>query len=42
MKSFVVACVAAIIIAVVGGVVLNRMNEPADEAFSTSSVRLGA
>ena len=42
MKSFVVACVAAIVIAVVGGVVLNGMNEPVDEAFSTSSVRLGA
>ena len=42
MKSFVIACVAAIVIAVVGGVVLNSMNEPADEAFSTSSVRLGA
>jgi hypothetical protein len=42
MKSFVVACVAAVIIAVVGGVVLNKMNEPVDEAFSTSSVRLGA
>ena len=42
MKSFVVARVAAIVIAVVGGVVLNSMNEPVDEAFSTSSVRLGA
>ncbi|MGN6572547.1 MAG: hypothetical protein ACTHLO_14155 [Pseudolabrys sp.] len=42
MKSFVVACVAAIVIAVVGGVVLSSMNEPADEAFSTSAVRLGA
>ena len=42
MKSFVVACVAAIVIAVVGGIVLNSLNEPADEAFSTSSVRLGA
>ena len=42
MKSFVVACVAAIVIAVVGGVVLNSMNESVDEAFSTSSVRLCA
>jgi hypothetical protein len=42
MKSFVVACVAAVVIAIVGGIVLSGMNEPAAEAFSTSSVRLGA
>jgi hypothetical protein len=42
MKSFVLACVVAIVIAVVGGVVLNSINEPVDKAFSTGSVRLGA
>ena len=43
MKTFVVACVAAIIIAVIGGLVLNSVQEPADKAFtSESSVRLGA
>jgi hypothetical protein len=42
MKSFIVACLAAIVIAVVGGVVLNGMNEPADKAYSTTGVRLGA
>jgi len=42
MKSFVIACVTAIVIAVIGGVVLTNFQEPADEAFSTSSVRLGA
>ncbi|HXD45216.1 MAG TPA: hypothetical protein VN655_08780 [Pseudolabrys sp.] len=42
MKSFVVACVTAIVIAVIGGVVLTSLQEPADEAYSTSSVRLGA
>jgi hypothetical protein len=42
MKTFIVACVAAIVIAVIGGVVLNSVQEPADQAFSTSAVRLGA
>jgi hypothetical protein len=43
MKTFIVACVAAIIIAVIGGVVLNSIQEPADKAFTSgSSVRLGA
>ncbi len=43
MKAFVVACVAAVIIAVVGGVVLNSIQEPVDKAFTSgSSVRLGA
>ena len=43
MKTFIVACVAAIIIAVIGGVVLNSVQEPVDKAFtSRPSVRLGA
>jgi cell division protein FtsN len=43
MKTFIVACVAAIVIAVIGGVVLNSVQEPVDRAFSSgSSVRLGA
>jgi len=42
MKTFIVACVAAIIIAVIGGVVLNSIQEPVDKAFSTTGVRLGA
>ena len=42
MKAFIVACVAAVIIAVVCGVVLNTVQEPADRAFSTTAVRLGA
>jgi hypothetical protein len=32
----------AVIIAVIGGVVLNSIQEPVDKAFSTSAVRLGA
>ena len=42
MKTFIVACVAAVIIAVIGGLVLNSMQEPVDKAFSTTGVRLGA
>jgi hypothetical protein len=40
MKTFVVACIAAIAIALVGGVVLNGIQKPADTAFSTTGVRL--
>lgn len=43
MKTFLIACVAAVVIAIVGGVVLNSYQEPVDKAFiSGSSVRLGA
>jgi hypothetical protein len=42
MKTFVIACVAAIVIAVIGVVVLNGVQKPADEAYSTPYVRLGA
>ncbi len=42
MKTFIVACVAAIVIAVIGGVVLNSVQEPVDKAFTTDAVRLGA
>jgi hypothetical protein len=41
MKSFIMACVAAIVIAVIGGVVLNSIQEPVDKAYTTSGVRLG-
>lgn len=43
MKTFIIACVAAVVIAVVGAVALSKYQEPVDEAFaSPSSVRLGA
>ncbi len=43
MKTFIVACAAAIIIAVIGGVVLSGIQEPVDKAFtSASGTRLGA
>ena len=40
MKTFVVACVAALVIAVIGVVVLDGVQKPADQAFTTSGVRL--
>ncbi|HVV60340.1 MAG TPA: hypothetical protein VHD14_01145 [Pseudolabrys sp.] len=41
MKSFIIACVAAIVIAIIGGVVLSSVQEDADQAFTSSSgVRL--
>ncbi|HEY5380249.1 MAG TPA: hypothetical protein VIJ78_12035 [Pseudolabrys sp.] len=42
MKTFIIACAAAIILAIVGGFVLNGVQEPVDKAFSSNSVRLGA
>jgi hypothetical protein len=42
MRTFVVACAAAIIIAVVGGIVLSNVQDNAASTFSTPYVRLGA
>jgi hypothetical protein len=42
MKTFLIACIAAIAIAAIGGVVLSTIQEPVDKAFSTGAVRLGA
>jgi hypothetical protein len=40
MRSFIVACVAAVALAAIGAVALSYIQEPADTAFSTDSVRL--
>ena len=40
MKTFLVACIAALAIAVVGFVALNGIQKPVDQAFTTTSVRL--
>jgi hypothetical protein len=40
MKAFLLGCVAALVIAIVGMEVLNRIQEPVAEAFATSAVRL--
>jgi hypothetical protein len=43
MKVFIMACVAAIVIAVIGSVALNSVQEPVAKAFSSSTgVDLGA
>jgi hypothetical protein len=43
MKTFIIACVAAVVIAIIGGVALNSIQEPVAKAFSSAqSVRLGA
>jgi hypothetical protein len=41
MKSFVIACLAAAVIAVVGWYVLGTVPDTAAHAFSTANVRLG-
>ena len=40
MRSFVAACIAALVIAIVGAVVLNHYQTPAEVAFSTAGVRI--
>jgi hypothetical protein len=35
VKAFLAACIAAIVLAAIGWIVLNRMQEPADRAFAT-------
>jgi hypothetical protein len=40
MKSFMLACVAAIGIAAIAGVALSTVQKPADRAFATEAVRL--
>jgi hypothetical protein len=40
MKAFLLACVVAIVVAAVGAVVLNRVQEPVEQAFATTGVRL--
>ena len=40
MRSFVAACIAAIIIAIGGAVVLDHYQKPAAATFSTSGVRI--
>jgi len=40
MRSFIVACLAAVVIAAAGAMALSFLQEPADVAFSTVGVRL--
>ena len=41
MKAFIAACLAAVVLAVIGVAVLNHVQEPADQAFATSYARVG-
>ena len=40
MKAFLLACVASIVIAAAAVFVLNQFQEPVQQAFATSAVRL--
>jgi hypothetical protein len=40
MQAFIAACVAAVVLAVIGVVILNHMQEPTDQAFATSYARV--
>jgi hypothetical protein len=40
MQSFIIACAAAIIIAIIGVFVLNGVQQPVDQAFATQYVRV--
>ena len=40
MRSVIIACIAAVVIAAVGAVILNFVQEPADVAFTTGSARI--
>ena len=40
MKAFIIACVAAIVIAVVGVFVLDSVQKPVDQAFTSPYVRV--
>jgi hypothetical protein len=41
MKAFITACLAAVVVAAIGLVVLNYVQEPADQAFATPYARVG-
>jgi hypothetical protein len=40
MKAFLLACVAALVVAALGFGVLSRVQEPVEQAFATTAVRL--
>jgi len=42
MKAFVIACLAAVIIAAIGVIALNSVQQSADQAFTSPYARLGA
>ena len=40
MKTFLVACIAAVVIAVIGGVVLNSVGDSSEKAYTTTAARI--
>lgn len=40
MKAFLFGCIAAVVVAIVGMVILNQVQEPVAQAFATTAVRL--
>lgn len=40
MRTFIAACIAALVVAGIGAVALNLIQKPVDVAFTTESVRL--
>lgn len=40
MKAFLLACVAALVVAALAVVILNRFQQPVEQAFATTGVRL--
>ena len=40
MRSFIMACLAAALIAAIGAIILNFVQEPVDVAFTTESARI--
>ena len=39
MRSFIAGCIAALFVALVGGLVLDTLQRPADTAFATTGAR---
>jgi hypothetical protein len=40
MRSFVIACIAAVVIAAIGAIALDAFQQPASVAFTTEGARL--
>ncbi len=40
MRSFIIACIATVVIAAIGAVALDYIQKPVNVAFTTTSVRL--
>lgn len=40
MRSFIIACIAAVAIAAIGAIALNVIQEPVDVAFTSGAARI--